>query len=68
LKRYNYFKWCNEDNLDEKGATIRKHSKNICDMERAMIDSEKRVNFLVGIILFLGLINIILVSVLFKIR
>jgi len=68
FKGCNYFKWCNEDILDERDATIGRQSKKINDLEEALIHFEKWVKFLIGTILFLGLINIIIVYVLFKIR
>jgi len=68
FKGCNYFKWCNEENVDERDATIERKNKKITDLEKALIDSEKWVNFLIGMILFFGLINIILVFLLFKIR
>ena len=68
FKGCNYFKWCNEENVDERDATIGRQSKKITDLEKAVIDYEKWVNFLIGMIFFLGFVNIILVFALFKIR
>jgi len=42
-------------------------ANKIYNMKKGLIDFEKWVKFLVGIICFLGLINIILLSLLFKI-
>ena len=50
FKRCNYFKWCNEDNVDKKDAIIGRQSKKITDMEKTLIDYEKWVNFLIRMI------------------
>ena len=60
FKGCNYFKWCNEENVDERDATIGRQSKKIIDLEKAVIDYEKWVNFLIEMIFFLGFVNIIL--------
>jgi len=54
FKGCNYFKWCNEENVDERNATIGRQSKTITDLEKVVIDYEKWVNFLIGMIFFWG--------------
>ncbi|QCD98368.1 hypothetical protein DEO72_LG11g3254 [Vigna unguiculata] len=61
FKGCNYFKWLNEDNGDEKDATIARQRRKIYHMEKSLVISRKWVRFLSGIIICLGLINVILV-------
>ncbi|QCE11509.1 hypothetical protein DEO72_LG10g2742 [Vigna unguiculata] len=41
FKACNYFKWCTEDNGDERDATIARQSQRIRQLEKDLIDSEK---------------------------
>jgi len=61
FKRCNYFKWLNKDNGDEKDATIARQRRKIYHLEKSLVISGKWVRFLSGIIICLGLINVILV-------
>ncbi|QCD89382.1 hypothetical protein DEO72_LG4g327 [Vigna unguiculata] len=39
FKGCNYFKWCTEDNGDERDATIARQSQRIRQLEKELIDS-----------------------------
>jgi len=66
-KGCNYFKWLNEDNGDERDATIRRQRRKIYALEKSVMVYEKRIKFLTWVICFLGLVNVILVCKLSKI-
>ena len=68
FKGCNYFKWCTEDNGDERDATIARQSQRIRQLEKELIDSEKWLMYLFRIIGLLGLIVILLLFVLIKNR
>ena len=65
-KGCNYFKWFNEDNGDERDATIGRQKRKFYALEKSVMVSEERVNFLTGVICFLGLVNVIFVCKLYK--
>ena len=58
FKACNYFKWCTEDNGDERDATIARQSQRIRQLEKDLIDSEKWMMYLFRIIGLLGLIGV----------
>jgi len=66
-KGCNYFKWFNEDNGDERDATIGRQRRKIYALEKSVMVFEKRIKFLTGVICFLGFVNVILVCKLNKI-
>jgi len=51
----------NEDNGDEKDATIGRQRRNIYTLEKALVISDKWVKILSVIIMFLLFVNVILV-------
>jgi len=66
-KGCNYFKWFNEDNGEERDATIGRQRRKIYALEKLVLVSEKRVKFLIGVMCFLGFVSVILVCKLYKI-
>ena len=60
-KGCNFFKWFNEDNGDERDATIGRQRRKIYALEKSVMVFEKRIKFLTWVICFLGLVNVILV-------
>ncbi|XP_022640219.1 uncharacterized protein LOC111242143 [Vigna radiata var. radiata] len=59
----NYFKWCNQENDDERDVIIERLRGKICDLENALKASKKKIQLLVAVTGFLSVVNILMFCV-----
>jgi len=57
----NYFKWCGEDDIDERDGVIFKQKRKICTLEKSNKLYEKWVKYLIRVVCVVVVLNIILV-------
>ncbi|XP_022632865.1 uncharacterized protein LOC111240970 [Vigna radiata var. radiata] len=60
----NYFKWCNEEEVDENDVIIDRKRSKICDMEKTMKALKRRMKLLVSVICVLIVVIIVMLCVL----
>ncbi|XP_047154346.1 uncharacterized protein LOC124825706 [Vigna umbellata] len=54
----NFFKWCSEDNVDDRDGTIVRQSNKICDLENNVKELQRRIKFVVGVVFAVIVLNI----------
>ncbi|BAT92526.1 hypothetical protein VIGAN_07126800 [Vigna angularis var. angularis] len=68
LQGCNFFKWRNEDNIDDAGSTIARQRRKINSMEKSVMGFQKRKKMFIWMLYFMGLINIILLCISLKVH
>ncbi|XP_022635901.1 uncharacterized protein LOC111241523 [Vigna radiata var. radiata] len=59
----NYFKWCNEEKVDERDVIIGSQRRKICDMEKTVSALTRRNQFLVAVVCVLSVVVCVLSGV-----
>ncbi|XP_052726141.1 uncharacterized protein LOC108332844 [Vigna angularis] len=62
LQGCNFFKWLNEDYVDDAASTIGRQRRKINSLEKCVRDCQKREKMLISMMCFLGFINIIVMA------
>ncbi|KOM56104.1 hypothetical protein LR48_Vigan10g199600 [Vigna angularis] len=59
----NYFKWCNEEKVDERDVINGSQRRKICDMEKTVKALKRRIQFLVAVVCVLTVLIIAMLCV-----